>query len=87
MAAGTASIVGLELTEDFFHSPDGFVPAPATNTKLYGGHAVLFVGFDDNAFGGTFTFRNSWGEGWGDLGFGHLAYGFGPMIYEVWTLP
>lgn len=87
LVSGTVAIVGLDLTEDFFQSPDGFVPAPTPATKLYGGHAVLFVGFDDNAFGGSFIFRNSWGAGWGDSGYGHLAYAFGPMIYEVWTLP
>jgi hypothetical protein len=87
LVSGAVAIVGLELTEDFFQSSDGFVRAPTPVTKLYGGHAVLFVGFDDNAFGGAFVFRNSWGQNWGDSGYGHLAYAFAPLIYEVWTLP
>lgn len=40
-----------------------------------GNHAILIVGYDD-ANGGWFTFKNSWGKSWGDGGFGRLTYGY-----------
>jgi len=35
-----------------------------------GGHAFAIVGYDQNGF----WIQNSWGEGWGRDGFGHLGY-------------
>lgn len=35
-------------------------------------HAVLLIGYDDSKK--QFTFINSWGEGWGDKGFGYMPY-------------
>lgn len=43
----------------------------AVRTK-YGTHALLLVGYDKNA--GTFTARNSWGEGWGNKGYFTLSF-------------
>ena len=46
-------------------------------------HAVSLVGWDDNYNGfdslgqytkGAWIFKNSWGENWGDNGFGYLSY-------------
>ncbi len=37
-------------------------------------HAVTLVGYDDEKM--RFKFINSWGEGWGESGFGYLTYGF-----------
>lgn len=45
-----------------------------------GGHAILLVGYNDDAENsdgtpkGKFTFMNSWGTGWGNNGFGTLPY-------------
>ncbi len=36
-----------------------------------GGHALLLVGYDQNA--GTLLVRNSWGQGWGDQGYFKLS--------------
>ncbi|MEI7527715.1 MAG: C1 family peptidase [Elusimicrobiota bacterium] len=35
------------------------------------GHVVLFTGYDPAA--GELTFRNSWGAGWGDAGYGRMS--------------
>jgi len=60
-------------------------PAPAGDCEcetcpgephcLDGYHAILIVGYDD-ADGGWFEFVNSWGEWWGDSGYGKLSYDF-----------
>lgn len=56
-------------------SQTGNVPLPNTSTeKLLGGHAVVLTSFNDST--GTFGFRNSWGEGWGDKGYGTLPYSY-----------
>lgn len=55
-------------------------------TELYGEesyHAVCLVGWNDNFNGydlfgkytkGAWMFKNSWGEDWGDEGFGYISY-------------
>jgi hypothetical protein len=49
------------------------------------GHAVLFVGYDDNMEKtyedgskekGFLIFKNSWGSNWGDDGYGYLPYSY-----------
>jgi hypothetical protein len=37
-----------------------------------GGHAVVVVGYDDSK--NAFKIINSWGQGWGDNGFGWISY-------------
>ena len=45
---------------------------PGPNDRPIGGHCILIVGYDDGK--GVWIFRNSWGEGWGDHGYGYLPY-------------
>jgi C1A family cysteine protease len=40
--------------------------------NLVGGHCIILVGFDDNTR--YFKFINSWGNKWGENGFGYLPY-------------
>jgi hypothetical protein len=55
---------------------------PATSQKtivLEDGHSVPLVGYRrDTAFpgGGYFVFRNSWGQGWGDNGYGYMPFAY-----------
>lgn len=42
------------------------------NEAVVGGHFMLVVGYDDAA--GKFIVQNSWGEGWGDGGYGGFDY-------------
>lgn len=59
-----------------YFSPDatrtGYIPLPKKNEGLQGGHAILIVGYDDVRR--VFKFRNSYGPGWGDNGYGYLPY-------------
>jgi C1A family cysteine protease len=63
----------------------GAIPFPTRGEQLQGGHAIDAVGYDDtmkikntNRGGmettGAFLIRNSWGESWGDGGYGWLPY-------------
>ena len=43
------------------------------------GHSIEFTGYEDDKSqpgGGVFHFRNSWGENWGQNGFGRMSYGY-----------
>jgi hypothetical protein len=49
-------------------------------------HAVVIVGWDDVA--GAWQVRNSWGSGWGEGGYGWIAYGSNNIgAYSVAVLP
>lgn len=65
----------------------GFIPLPSR--FMLGGHAVKLDGYDDNltytytqgerkgqTLKGFFRLCNSWGESWGDEGYGWLPYDF-----------
>ena len=65
--------------------PDGEFAFPevlegdGTASRPLGLHEVLVVGYEDDPArcgGGRFFFRNSWGSGWGDRGYGTMPYAY-----------
>ncbi|MBC7372137.1 MAG: hypothetical protein H7326_11255 [Bdellovibrionaceae bacterium] len=43
-----------------------------TSGEMLGGHAISIIGYDDSTQ--SYIIRNSWGQDWGEQGFGRVAY-------------
>jgi hypothetical protein len=62
----------------------GAIPMPGAKEQLVGGHAVVVVGYDDERQ--VVKFVNSWGNGWGQRGFGSLPYKYlDKYMSDAWT--
>lgn len=83
-AVGGFSVPSSMLSDDVAQS--GIVTFPPSSEGFDGGHAVLFVGYDDRAK--LLKFQNSWGTDWGVGGFGFLDYRFvtDGLADDFWTL-
>ncbi|NIM50659.1 MAG: cysteine protease [Gemmatimonadales bacterium] len=70
----------------------GEIPFPEAGDKRAGGHAVVAVGYEDKRKIGTHTgallIRNSWGEDWGEDGYGYLPYQYvlSGLAVDWWSL-
>ncbi len=64
----------------------GNIPIPKKGDKLEGGHAIMAVGYDDR--NRRLLIRNSWGQTWGDHGYGTLPYEYieKQMADDFWVL-
>jgi C1A family cysteine protease len=71
LAARGPVVSGLRVHADFGYYKSG-VYRPAVST-VRGDHAVAIVGYDDEL--AAWIIQNSWGETWGEGGFGYLGYG------------
>jgi C1A family cysteine protease len=61
----------------------GLIPDP--QGRVVGGHAVLLVGYNDEKQ--QLTYKNSWGEQWGDRGYFHTDYNyFEKNGADFWTV-
>ncbi len=76
---GGAVLLGVRLYATWHAvSSDGQIALPASGAVALGGHAVLLAGYDDGAAEGEghIIVRNSWGDDWGDKGYGYLPYAY-----------
>lgn len=82
--SGNTFVGGIMCYSNFFNDTKGTIPLP-TGT-IIGGHAVLFVGYDDTKR--VFKFKNSWGKNWGDKGYGYLPYTYllNGSLVDLWTI-
>lgn len=75
---GNPIVFGVEVYSSFESATSaktGVIPMPnVAHETLEGGHAICLVGYDDTKQ--LFKFRNSWGTGWGDRGYGYLPYAY-----------
>ena len=99
LAANLPSMFGFTVYASIQGAGDsGEIPMPAPGEDTVGGHAVVAVGYDDakeisNSGGGSPTqgallIRNSWGEGWGENGYGWLPYAYVTehLAVDFWVL-
>jgi C1A family cysteine protease len=67
-------VMGVPCFYDFFFPINGVIKDPADGERSYGGHAICCVGYDDDRK--LLKFKNSWGTGWGQRGYGYLSYNY-----------
>jgi len=90
LAEGYPFVYGFSVYESMMTqevAKTGQVPLPGPTEKMVGGHAVMAVGFDDKTR--LFKFRNSWGSGWGQGGYGFIPYSYltdSNMADDFWTI-
>ena len=79
-------IIALEFNiDDWQSAPAGLIPMPSQIAALTGAHSIALVGYDDEKE--LLYVRNSWGERWGDCGYGYIPYlYFERFQLEAWTL-
>ena len=68
-------------------SATGIIPMPGPRESILGGHAVVAVGYDNTHQ--WFIFRNSWGSGWGDHGYGYIPYAYlsnSSLTSDLWYI-
>lgn len=70
--------------EIFFVGQNGVIPYPAEPQVVYGGHAVCAIGFNDTKQ--RVMFKNSWGIGWGNYGYGSIPYRYvNDFLWDAWA--
>jgi hypothetical protein len=67
-------LIGMMCAESFFEPKGVWQPREDEYGKSFGGHAMVTIGYDDNAYGGAFLIMNSWGTQWGNQGFIWIKY-------------
>lgn len=88
LASGFPFVGGITVYSSFPQTGNwGVVPMPGPDDSVEGGHALIFVGYDDGPK--TFTFRNSWGPDWGNGGYGTIPYDYlhdPNLSADFWTV-
>lgn len=70
-------LAGVEVFKSWFAervTRTGAIPMPGRRDPMEGGHAICIMGYDDSRM--IFKFKNSWGAGWGDNGYGYIKYDY-----------
>ena len=66
---------------------NGALPMPSAGEAPLGGHAIMLVGYDDASK--RFFWRNSWGDNWGNQGYGTIPYAYvtnPDLASDFWTI-
>jgi C1A family cysteine protease len=77
LASGYIFLVGFTVYQSFESNEvdlTGVVPMPQWGESVLGGHSVEIVGY--SVITRTFIFKNSYGNEWGDKGFGYLPFAY-----------
>jgi hypothetical protein len=90
LAEGYPFVMGFTAYEAFESTEvgsNGVLNLPAAGEAVVGGHAVLVVGYDEQAQ--RFIVRNSWGTAWGDKGYFTMPYQYlltPDLADDFWTI-
>ncbi len=89
LAARFPVAFGFPVPYSLYKGPD--IPYRPTFDGIRGGQAVVAVGYDDNhpsATSGAVLVRSSWGDTWGDDGYGWLPYSYieSRLARDFWTM-
>ncbi len=77
-----AFLASFQVTQNWFDAYKGQV---LPQGSIVGGHAVCIVGYDDET--NCIKFKNSWGTGWGDNGYGYLPYVcISSYLMDAWSM-
>jgi C1A family cysteine protease len=87
--SSTGPVVGGIAVYESFMGEDvaktGIVPMPKPRERVIGGHAICIVGYDNTKQ--LFKFINSYGDDWGDHGYGYLPYSYiKDNSDDIWSL-
>lgn len=92
-AAGMPCAFGFPVYREYEQPlPKGLIAYPGVGTYYRGAHANVVAGYDDTlqigADKGALLVRNSWGWGWGDLGYGWLSYKYvtNGLVTDCWSM-
>jgi C1A family cysteine protease len=84
LSANGPFLAGVDVFSTWFEDHGGKIPLPSANESPLGGHAICVVGYSKS--GNYFKFKNSWGSGWGDEGFGYLPYKYMERhCFDAWS--
>lgn len=91
LVAALPVVFGMAVYSGMEASRDGTIPMPDATQAMLGGHAILAVGYRDDAAapgGGHFILNNSWGASAGTSGQYFLPYAYWQATdwFEGWTL-
>jgi C1A family cysteine protease len=92
IASRIPAMFGFTVYSSIRQAEGGKIPFPEKSDTVLGGHAVAAVGYDDNMkigkSAGAFIIRNSWGEEWGERGYGYLPYDYllDGLALDWWAL-
>ncbi len=81
---GKPVVIGMQ-TDSWFRNLDAGEVYRVASYEGVGGHAVVVVGYDDRK--GAYKIFNSWGDDWGDSGYGWIAYDlFEEVVVEAYIV-
>lgn len=94
LAARLPSVFGMPVYSSFPIAGEiaSEIPMPDKNEQLFGGQAMVAVGYDDERIvggeQGALLVRNSWGTAWGDKGYAWLPYQWveSKLACDFWSI-
>lgn len=84
MSAGGIPVLGTATTDVFLNYQSGILRKPPASERQTGGHAFYLCGYTPDYV----IFANSWGDDWGQAGFGYLGWDYikWPETRDIWVV-